>query len=107
VSLIVAMRQNHGGINTRLELYDSFSHLNNLSLAFKESAEANGLVDLSGLLKWYHAIQSNEYFLSLINAAYSLTDQLQAEIQSVYSNTCVGLLVLIYLPALQTKCFPP
>jgi hypothetical protein len=93
--------QNNDGINTRLELYDTFSQLNKLSLAFKESAEANGLVDLSGLLKWYNAIQSNENYLSLINAANTLMDHLHAGIQSVDSNNCVGLLVLLYLPALQ------
>jgi hypothetical protein len=88
-------------INTRLHLYDTFSVLDKLALSFKETTEAGGLVNLGDLLKWYNAIQSTEINLTFVNAINTLLDHLQAGIQSIDANNCVGLLVVLYLPTLQ------
>jgi hypothetical protein len=88
-------------INTRLYLYDTFSVLDKLALSFKESTEAGGLVNIGELLQWYNAIQSTEVNLTFVNAINTLLDHLQAGIQTIDANNCVGLLVVLYLPILQ------
>jgi hypothetical protein len=96
---ILELIKKNDGITTRLQLYDTFSVLDKLSFAFKQ--EDCGFVHLGELLKWYNVIQSNENSLAIVNGTNTLLEHLIAGIQTIDSKNCIGLLVLLYLPALQ------
>ncbi|KAJ3367951.1 putative E3 ubiquitin-protein ligase HTD2 [Kappamyces sp. JEL0680] len=90
----------HPGV--RSALAGTFSSLEKLMMAFRvESRNDVAVFHIPSFIKWFHTVDSFENGVTLVNAVDTLLDHIKHDLQTVDKKSCVGLLVVLYLPILQ------
>ena len=91
----------------RMELFDTFSDPNNLSLAFSTAHVSvfnkdNAIIlDINQFISYYHEITSVSNNIVIITALSSMFDELKRDIKQLTAEKFVSLVVPLYVPFLE------
>ena len=88
-------------LGVRNEILDTFSSLEKLTMAFRDSRDDVSVVNLNELLSWYKLVDSFDNGITFVNAVDTLFDQIQHKLQTVDKKNSLAILCILYLPVLQ------